>query len=49
MVFPLVMYGCEGWTVKRKLSMEKLMLLNCGVGEHSLESLELQGDQTSQS
>ena len=31
MVFP-VMYGCESWTVK-KLSTEKLMLLNCGVGE----------------
>ena len=27
----------------RKLSTEKLMLLNCGVGEHSLESLGLQG------
>ena len=34
MVFPLVMYGCESWAV-RKLSAEKLMLLNCGVGEDS--------------
>ena len=34
MVFPVVMYGCESWTVK-KLSVEELMLLNCGVGEHS--------------
>ena len=34
MVFPVVMYGCEGWTVK-KLSAKKLMLLNCGVGEDS--------------
>ena len=34
MVFPVVMYGCEGWTVK-KLSAEKLMLLNYGVGEDS--------------
>ena len=34
MVFPVVMYGCEGWTVKR-LSTEELMLLNCGVGEDS--------------
>ena len=33
-VFPVVMYGCESWTV-RKLSAEKLMLLNCGVGEDS--------------
>ena len=34
MVFSVVMYGCESWTVK-KLSAEKLMLLNCGVGEVS--------------
>ena len=33
MVFPVVMYGCECWTVK-KASAEKLMLLNCGDGEH---------------
>ena len=31
MVFPVVMYGCESWTVK--LSTEELMLLNHGVGE----------------
>ena len=30
--------------VKRKLSVEELMLLNCGVGEDSWESLGLQGD-----
>ena len=34
MVFPVVMYGCESWTVRR-LSTEELMLLNCGVGEDS--------------
>ena len=34
MAFPVVMYGCESWTIK-KLSAEKLMLLNCGVGEDS--------------
>ena len=34
MVFPVVMYGCESW-IKRKLSTEELMLLNCGVGEDS--------------
>ena len=45
MVFPVVMYGCESWTVK--LSAEELMLLNCGAGEDSLESLGLQGDPTS--
>ena len=34
MVFPVVMYGCESWTVK-KVSAQGLMLLNCGVGEDS--------------
>ena len=84
MVFPVVMYGCESWTVKeaecwridafelwcqRRLlrvpwtarrsnhsilkeissgcSFEELMVLNCGVGEDSWESLRLQGDPTS--
>ena len=43
MVFPVVMYRCESWT-KKRLSTEE-----CGTGEDSWESLELQGDQTSQS
>ena len=30
MVFPVVLYGCESWTIKKEL-----MLLNCGVGEDS--------------
>ena len=34
MVFPVVMYGCESWTVK-KAEHEELMLLKCGVGEDS--------------
>ena len=34
MVFPVVMYGCQSWTIE-KLSAEELMLLNCGVGEDS--------------
>ena len=34
MVFPVVMYGCESWTVRR-LSAKELMLLNCGVREDS--------------
>ena len=34
MVFPVVMYGCESWTMK-KVSTEELMFLNCGVGEDS--------------
>ena len=33
-VFPVVMYGCESWIIK-KLSTEELILLNCGVGEDS--------------
>ena len=33
MVFPIVMYGCESWTIK--LSTEEWMPLNCGVGEDS--------------
>ena len=32
MVFPVVMYRCESWTVKKA---KELMLLNCGVGEDS--------------
>ena len=34
MVFPVVIYGCESWTIK-KLSTEELMLLNCGAAEDS--------------
>ena len=34
MVFPVVMYGCESWTVK-KAECKELMLLSCGVGEDS--------------
>ena len=34
MVFPVVMHGCESWTVK-KAEHRKSMLLNCGVGEDS--------------
>ena len=33
MVFPVATYGCE--RLQRKLGTEKLMLLNCGVGEDS--------------
>ena len=35
MVFPVVMYGSESWTIKR-LSAEELMLLNCFAGERRL-------------
>ena len=34
MVFPVAMYGCESWAIK-KADAEKLMLLNCGAGEDS--------------
>ena len=34
MVFPVVMYGCESWTIK-KAEHTRMMLLNCGVGEDS--------------
>ena len=34
MDFPVVMYGCVSWTVK-KAEHRELMLLNCGVGEDS--------------
>ena len=34
MVFPVVMYGCNSWVIK-KLSNKELMLLNCSVGEDS--------------
>ena len=34
MVFPVVIYGHENWTIK-KADAEELMLLNCGVGEDS--------------
>ena len=34
MFFPVVMHGCESWTVK-SVSAKELMLLNCGVGEDS--------------
>ena len=32
MGFPVVMYGCESWSIK-KLNAKEFMLLNCGVGE----------------
>ena len=39
MVSPVVMYGCESWTIK-KLNAKELMLLNCGVGEDSWSPLD---------
>ena len=34
MVFPVVMYGCESWTIK-KVESRRIDALNCGVGEDS--------------
>ena len=46
MVFPVVMYRCEGWTIR--LSAKELMLSNCGAGKIP-NFLGQQGDQTCQS
>ena len=48
MVFPVAMYACARWTIT-KAERQEVMLLNCGVGEDSWESLGLQGDPTSPS
>ena len=48
MVFPVVMYGCDSWTIK-KAECRRIDVLNCGVGEDSWESLGLQGDPSSPS
>ena len=34
MVFPVVMYGCESWTIK-KAEYQRIDAFNCGVGEDS--------------
>ena len=39
MVFPVAMYGCESWTIK-KAERKELMVLNCGAGKDSWESLD---------
>ena len=45
MVFPVVMYGCESWTIKKA----ECRRFDSFAGEDSWESFGLQGDQTSQS
>ena len=45
MFLPVVIYGCERWTIKKA---ECGVLLNCGIGEDSWESFGLQGGQTNQ-
>ena len=58
MVFPVVMYGCESWTIKkaehRRIDAFELCYGGkcfqiCGAEKYSGESLGLQGDPTSQS
>ena len=48
MVFPLVMYGCESWTIK-KVECQKINAFELWCWRRSLESLGLQGDPTSPS
>ena len=45
MVFPVIMYGCESWSIKKA----ERPGTEASAGEDSWESLELKGDQTSQS
>ena len=49
MIFPMVTYSCESWTIKKKQNTKELMPLNCGAGEDPRKSLGQQGDQISQS
>ena len=46
MVFPVVMYGCESWTIK-KAECRRIDAFELWCGEDSLESLGLQGNPTS--
>ena len=48
MAFPVVMYGCESWTI-RKVECRKIDAFELGVGEDSFESLGLQGEPISPS
>ena len=49
MVFPVVMYGCDNWIIK-KLRKDKSIILNCGVGEDSdckeMPPVHSEGDQS---
>ena len=49
MVFPVVMYGCESWTVKIAEGQSIDAFENCGVGEDSCATLGLQENPTSHS
>ena len=48
MVLPVVIYGCNGWSIK-KADHQRIDALKCGVGENSWESLRMKGEKTSPS
>ena len=48
MVFPVVMYGCEGWTIK-KAECQRIDAFELFAREDSWESLGQERDQSSQS
>ena len=48
MVFPVVMYGCESWTIK-KAECRRIDVFDCGVREDSRVSFGVRGDPTSPS
>ena len=48
MVFPVVMFGCESWTIK-KAELQRIDVFELCVGKNCCESLGLQGDPTSPS
>ena len=47
-IFPVVMYGCENWTIK-KAECRRIDAFELQFGEDTGKSLRLQGDETSQS
>ena len=49
MFFPVVMYDCDSWTIKKAECQRIDAFKLCGAGEDSGESLGLHGGQTSQS
>ena len=49
MVFPVAMYGCESWTIKKAERQRTVVPSNCGAGKDAWESLGQQEDQTNQS
>ena len=48
LVIPVVMHGCESWTIK-KAECQRIDAFNCVAGEDSWESLGLQGVPTTKS